>query len=291
MPTFDEEGNLVSLDDDDTLDLNDDDVTDTDDTVDDDSFKHKYDVLQGKYNAETSRQDAMIRQVLAEKAAAELELESLRTTSIKKETFVPSEQDRFEDEITKLESEFPSLAGGIKALVSKTVKQEIKPTEDRIDNAANLSAKTAYEGFLGKLDGAMESWRQINVDPEFTAWLSEPDRYTGVAKMELLKGAYSNMNVGSTLAFFEDFIATKGSGSTNTDIEDTTTTTPTTRKSPAPTNAGGNLNPDTTPATITRADIANFYKLRALDRWNGSEEEAQKYEARILKAVREKKVR
>jgi hypothetical protein len=292
MPKYDEEGNLISMDDDDTLEFSDDDSPPPDDVVDtnDDTFKHKYDVLQGKYNAETSRQDAMITQLLREKATAELEAENLRVSV--RDPYKPSDQDSFETEISKLESEFPSLTGGIKALIDKIVKEKIKPTEDRIESATNLSAKTAYDSFLRELDGAMSDWRTINVDPEFTAWLSEPDRYTGAAKMDLLKGAYSNMSVPQTLAFFEDFAASKGSGGGSQALDTgNSNPAPTTRKGIAPTNAGGNLTSDTTPATITRADIANFYKLRAVDRWNGTEEEAAKYEARILKAVKEKKVR
>ena len=244
-------------------------------------FKHKYEVLQGKYNAEMGRMNELLSATLSERAKAE----SQKTDS------VDQNADDEDEAIAQLFEEFPTIAKGMQAFAKKEIKAKLAPTESRINELAEATNTVVANDYLESLDVAMPQWREIKDKPEFAQWLGQTDRYTGVSKMRLLQGADAQKNTKAVTAFYEDFARESGllndEGAASRDSE----ATPQPKKNIAPLTSQ-NLAPSTgSKGIITRAEITQFYKDRALGKYSGSEEDAAKTEGRIMKAVREGKVR
>lgn len=245
-------------------------------------FKHKYEVLQGKYNAEMGRMNELLSATLSERATLESKKLSPDQTG----------GDDDEDEaIAQLFEEFPTIAKGMQAFAKKEIKAKLAPTEGRINELAEATNNVVVNDYLEALDGVMPQWREIKDKPEFAQWLGSADRYTGQSKMRLLQGADAQKNVKAVAAFYEDFARESGllndEGATDRNSE----TPPPPRKNMAP-STSQNLAPSTgSKGIITRAEITQFYRDRALGKYSGSEEDAAKAEGRIMKAVREGKVR
>lgn len=248
----------------------DEDTTDIQPTQpEDDGFKHKYDVLKGKYDTEGGRMNEMLSTAMAENERLKLALGVPATKTA---------DDHFSgdtDEITTLKKEYPSLAKGIEALAKKVVAESVSDTHQMINQSRR-------ETFVSKVDDSIENWRQVNDDPDFIQWLQTRDKYTGASKHQLLKSAWDNYNVDSMKAFFDDFKSEKGTMST-TKNETTFDLSPDT--------SGGTMPSKSTKGFISKDEISTFYRDRAMNRFAGSEADAEKIEAKIMRAVKEGKVR
>jgi hypothetical protein len=244
-------------------------------------FKHKYEVLQGKYNAEMGRMNELLSATLSERA---------KVDTGKDDTFSDGSDDE-EDLITQLKEEFPTIAKGVEAFMKKEIKAKLAPSESRINELAEATNTVVVNDYLEALDGAMSQWRGIREKPEFVQWLGQQDRYTGQTKLSLLQNADARRNVKAVAAFYEDFARESGLLNDEGANDNGADTPPPPKKNMAP-STSQNLAPSTgSKGTITRAEITQFYRDRALGKYSGSEEDAAKAEGRIMKAVREGKVR
>lgn len=264
---------INDLNQDDNADLGLDDLDD--ELPGEEDFEHKYNVLKGKYDTETERMSQMLSQAMAEKEALKLQI-GTKTT--------PSAQDTFDSdpEIQSLVQEYPSLAKGIKAMADKIVSQKLKQTEEHVGAATIETRKALYDA---QLEAKVSDWRELNGDKGFIDWLQQVDRYTGATRHQLLMHAYQNFDAETSAKFFNDYKAERG------DVVDSKTRKQNLRMG---IDTAGGVVPDTAKTKtgfISRADISQFYRDRAMGKFSGSEEEAAKIESRILQAVKNGKVR
>jgi hypothetical protein len=265
-----------------------------DDASGGEDFEHKYNVLQGKYNAEVTRLQEALSSALLER-----ERLAARPTTDPVRAAVESKTGELEERIALLQAEYPNMFIGIDALITQKVTESIKPVQSAVENVAATTAKTERERYLETLDRSLPKWREVNRSPEFMEWLKQADRYTSVEKRSLLGQAYNSFNVETTKAFFEDFAKEKGLDlgvAASVDATPAMETHLLKREASfdiSPTPAPGGAKPGGGKPTgiIQRADIETFYKDRAMGRFSGTEEEAVKTEARILRAVQEGRVR
>ena len=237
-----------------------------------DDFKHKYNVLKGKYDAEGNRSNEMLSKVMSENERLKLAL-GVTPTNTADDHFTG---DASELEITSFKKEYPSLAKGIEALTKKVIAESVKDTHE-------LIGQSRRETYVSKLDDTVADWRVINDDPEFMKWLQVKDKYTGATKHQLLTSAWNNFNLDATKSFFEDYKSEKGMTSSPRKSEDTFDL--------APDTSGGTMPVKSQKGFISKDEISTFYRDRALNRFTGSEADAEKIEAKIFRAVKEGKVR
>jgi hypothetical protein len=55
------------------------------------------------------------------------------------------------------------------------------------------------------LDQRVGNWRDTYADPRFSAWLAEPDGYSGAVRSQLLRNAVSNGDSGRVAAIYKGF--------------------------------------------------------------------------------------
>lgn len=153
----------------------------------------------------------------------------------------------------------------------------------------------ARERMFQKMDATLPTWREVNVDPKFLAWLRLTDSYSGAIRGELLKQAFAQNNADRLLAFFKGFLAEEATVAPATpsapasdgrpSLEDLAA--PGRAKSEAVTQQG---NPSEKP-TISRAQIAQFYRDVQSGKYRGRDTEKASAEAEIFAAEREGRIR
>jgi hypothetical protein len=73
---------------------------------------------------------------------------------------------------------------------------------------AQHDAQTIYSVLDASEFGS--TWRDINVSPEFVAFLALPDLYSGQVRAGMLRAAFGRGEAGRVLAIFRDFVSQYG---------------------------------------------------------------------------------
>lgn len=263
------------------LELEDDDAPPKDDeTPPEDDYKHKYDVLQGKYTTELQRSNEFIAKTIQEKEQLTMELAKLKggpANPYRDDVTTTPEED-----LEYFQKEYPNIFKGTQVYLER----ELAKIKGTLDQATNIASKVNHEKYLDTLAEKVENWEVINKDPKFVEWLKQPAKYIGVPKHQLLLDSFNRKDAATTAQFFHDYLEETGGTSSSQPAGNRGAKaefSPNTSGNPAPSQAGKGV--------ITRESISQFYRDRASGKFVGSEEEAAKIESRFLRAVREGKVR
>jgi hypothetical protein len=157
--------------------------------------------------------------------------------------------------------DYPEIYDGTSSLVDTLIKERLSTVDRKIDERVGRVEEKASRGkYLSVLDSDDEvgkEWRAINKDPEFIASLEEIEPYTGIKKYDLLMDSWNRMDYERTLRFFKDFkAARKGSSPEKTETQ-----------------------------TATMKDWRQFTQDMLDGKYQGREVDAEREEARLLKAL------
>lgn len=96
-------------------------------------------------------------------------------------------------------------------LATRVAKSVVAPEMEqlRADNAklTQRVQNTGRRELFERMDRDVPSWRQINKDVRFLAWLRLPNVYTGQIRGNMLKAAVDGANAPQALQVFKDFLA------------------------------------------------------------------------------------
>jgi len=177
---------------------------------DEDDWKVKYLVLQGKYNAEVPRLAELVKTLQGEVDA----LKAGKPAEPKKDdepkpTPVPEinlqDYEDFPDEIQALVNSIVGLTRQNKELTDRLAK-----TEGQAGAIVQNQAKTDRQRFWDAVDERVPDWDAINKDPGFIGWLNEVDPFSGLPRQKLLEDATARMDVNRHVLFFDQFKREKG---------------------------------------------------------------------------------
>ena len=156
---------------------------------DDNPYKQRFKVLQGKYNAELPRERAR-----ADEAEAKLrELMEQRSSS---------NSEAAED------SEFPELDA---LYVRKEELQDLNKPDD-------LSVTVARKQMFTELASIHPDWEEVNANPDFLGWLAQFDPLTGVQRQEALSQAEAQFDGAAIADVISDWKATQRSTKQKPDL-------------------------------------------------------------------------
>jgi hypothetical protein len=244
-------------------------------------LEHKFSVLQGKYNAETSRLSSLLSTTMTELQDLKARVNGPRTPELA----------NLSDDNASIESfqeEFPGLYKSVLALARNEAKREVtnatKGTTEKVNAIVQQGEMDKKNVYYSRLAETLPSWEQINSHPAFLKWLNESDEFSGTSRRNLIGAAFSRNDAATTLKFFNAFIKEKGirvKGRPN-DSDDI-----------APDTSGASVNRNSrgTGGEITRAQMQKFYQDKAQGKLSGTQAEIDKMEARFFQAVREGKVK
>lgn len=173
------------------------------DTKEEESFKHKYDVLKGKYTSEIKRANERIDSL--ESLLAQLAAQPKMGSEPVKET-APTIEDVFTEDvdINSLKEDYPPV---YRAMVKMLEKQQ-KVAPDVTEKVTNLEKKVEEDSlmrFYNALSNNVNDWESINTDPLFMDWLKESIPYTKTTLQSALVHAFNQRDVDTVSSIFNDY--------------------------------------------------------------------------------------
>jgi len=240
-------------------------------TDDPDGYKHRYDVLKGKYNSEVPKLQTRITELTSDMQALK-EAANTDETPAK----VPDSAS-----ITELRDEYGD--DFVESIVN-IVRDSMGDIPDRIEAVETNTASNSFERSCAELDRLKPGWRGTNDDPIFHSWLSEPDEMSGNVRQELLSNAFNNGDLQRVVRIFNAFEASQNQ-SQPTPI--TPEAQPQQRRQMPDISATGQQRDA---KVYTTAEVDGFYADLTRGKYKGRENEAAAIEREIFAADREGRV-
>lgn len=174
------------------------------DLKEEETFKHKYDVLKGKYTSEIKRANERIDSLESLLAQLAAQPKETITPTVTKET-APTIEEVFTDDmdIASLKEDYPPV---YRAMVKMLEKQKSVP--DVTEKVTNLEKKIEEDSlmrFYNTLSNSVTDWESINTDPLFMDWLKEPIPYTKTTLHAALVHAFNQKDVDTVASIFNDY--------------------------------------------------------------------------------------
>jgi hypothetical protein len=288
-------------------------------TETEETWEHKYKVLQGKYNEEVKAikddvskltslksQVRTLTQRLNEEDAV---IRGLRAKLEQKETTPPptpkkvempesvmsllSDEERSHFEEEGIDNKSVEIIGKIvKDLVSRIQPdnsqsidlEEIKKNAAVAANAVVAIEKDREKVFLEKLSDAVIDWETINTSIDFNDWLDVSIPYMGITRRDAIKSAHQALDYKNVIKMFDDFLKMqpKKAKPKPLKIDPEEHIEPTSTVAPPEPPVGK------TSRIYTRQEITQFYQDYALGKF--SKEEGASIDADIMKANRERRI-
>lgn len=204
--------------------------------------QHKYDVLQGKYNAEVPRLSQ--------------ELEELKSKNVE----TPADDDVSDEDL------FSGISDDAvdPQAIDKLVTEKIKPVEEVVNTLAN-------ETYTERLTSKVPDWKNVYNEDEFIQWLNVVEPAAGKTRLELAKEAETKRDANRVAWFIQQYKSSKSKPPDKPNVEDYV----------APDSGSSKVNyaEEVPRGNLTEEQIKNYYS--ALARGKVSEERQKVMEARI----------
>lgn len=214
-------------------------------------WRHRFDVIQGKYNVEVPA---------LRKEIADLKQQIAATSSAQQGSAVQRAQDAVA-ELTQAEiDEFgPDLVNLIKrvagsaaaAQTSQSDQGDLQTIKSELSQLREEQQQDAQARFWATLEEQVPDFRAINANPAFLAWLAEVDPMSGAARQQLLANAQHALDPYRVATIFRSFA---GAAPKKPTIPDELVQPRQSRAAPAEPSAA---------KTWTRAEITQFYRDKA----------------------------
>jgi hypothetical protein len=246
-------------------------------------WKQKYDVLQGKYNKEVKEvrtqaesipglYDELTEQKIKNSELA-AELKSLRDKVEEKV------EEKIPEGVEYLKKELPDVESAIQYYVNKHMKDSTQDilgkVSSKVESIESTVKDTTRGVFESELAMRVPEWKSLNRNPDFLSWLEQIEPFSGTSRLDLLRSAQLRGDAVTASNFFLSFMDEKGIKSQNLSSF-THTPKETTHTSP-PNREVKNV--------ITRDFVKKFYRDITDGKYKGREKKAREIEEKINEAT------
>lgn len=251
-------------------------------------WRHRHDVMAGKYNAEVPALHQQVRELKQTIADRDHELETLKAQA----TPATPDSGLTDEQI----AEFRETYGEeLVDFVDRMIRQRVpatpaEPANDRVEQLDQRLSQYEQERqadreaqFWTDLEEAVPNYMTINADPGFRQFLAQFDPTTGKWRQAMLSEAQQRLDGQGVADLFKLYLEqAKPEPETRREVPEEDVAPRVARTTdPAPQGGGKRI--------WTGSDITAFYKDKAAGRISG--DEAQRLEADIFAAQREGRVR
>jgi hypothetical protein len=268
----------------------------------DSEWARRYNSMHGRWQA-SERSRAAMEQTMGELGQELVRTQNLLASQVQTQPSNVKSQANNKNLITEedISSYGTDLIDMARRAAMDTVGPEIEAL--RAENARLTSRvqTTSKRELFTVLDQKMPTWRQLNTDPRFIAWLNLPNVYTGKVRKTMLNDAVNGAQAPQVLQMFKDFLAeAQATGHVPQNQ-------PTEQQQEAPHKpavdlatlaAPGKARPAQGDAQVpadkpvyTHAQIANYYSEKRRGLWANRLADWDKLEADFIAAGREGRVR
>jgi len=186
---------------------------------DGDTWEHKYNVLQGKYNSDLTE----LRSDLEKQAGTIANLNSL-IVSLNANSPAPAAEPSFQearpqDGQEELDPDkFAGYGAEMIDLVNLVKQQasELALLKGETGKIAEKQVKSEADIYYDALDLDVNDWRTLNKNPDFLAWLREPDGLSTTPRQDNMTAAHMALDAKGVAKYF---LAYKSNGKQTPNIE------------------------------------------------------------------------
>jgi len=253
-------------------------------------WRHRHDVIQGKYNKEVPALHAEVRQLKQDNADKDSRIKELESQAQPSHDAsggpgnaqIEQFREEFGEELVDFVQRMIDAKGSGQA--PDIDPSRVEELDQRVSRFEQEQQADAEARFWTDLQQAVSDWRTINQDPQFHEFLAQFDSSSGKQRQAMLSEAQNALDAKGVIDIFQLYKSQQSSSPRQgrqipeEDVEprtaQTTTDTP---------QGGGNKR------IWTGADISRFYKQKASGRLDPKE--AERLEADIFAAQREGRVR
>lgn len=258
--------------------------------VPEETWERKYNILQGKYDAEVPRLHAQMRELngqLQQLIADNAVLKSQKPEPAAPAKTLITEQDKEafgSDLIDLIDRATEQKIAGYRDAEAQ-LKAEIAELKGKLGNVSERQVVSDKDRFLAALSQQVPDWQVLNTDDGFLAWLAEVDPVYGLPRQTALNNAYEVLDAARTANIFKQYKALTAPAQTTQNKPNLQSQVAPTRSrtSPAPASASdGKRN-------FTQGEITQFY-----EEWRRGfldNDEAVRMEKEIHAAIAEGRVR
>lgn len=266
-------------------------------------YERRYKQMKGRHDALKSRTDRTMTELSQRIHELERDLQSRPTPAPAPAPGAPAPSnmtvDQFREEGEQLLG--TEMFEFVDRLAQRRAEEMAGRMGTRIDEVAGAVRQMTSNELFAYLDRNQAGWRDVNVDPQFVAWLNLRDPFSGAIRQKMLEDAFAQGDAQRVQIFFKSFIAdgahpAPSSGGEPVPTPPGTTPAPSNRISltdlAAPGRAGSSPPPPGPgeKRIYKQSEIGRFFSDKARGMWAGRETEANQLEADIFAAQSERRV-
>ena len=233
---------------------------------DEDSYRRRFDVLRGKYDAEVPRLHAQLRDATGQLQQAFAEIQSLRTAvEQRQQPDVPdtdSDAETFGEDLTAaIDRRAERKASELVGKQTRELMQYIKQLESRLGDVNQQVEVNAQDSFLTQLSKIVPDYETVNNEQGFLNWLGEADPVYGVPRQAALDAASERMDVSRVANVF---LAYKQLTGKQVQTQQRDTSRQELERQVAPATPSSSANTPAAGKVISRADYEYAYDPRTI---------------------------
>ncbi|MCO7225924.1 hypothetical protein [Pleionea sp. CnH1-48] len=243
-------------------------------------WKHRFSVMQGKYNAEVPRLKRQIEQL--EQSVQSLKESPLSQSQAKPSPTEPLLTEEEREEYGEFAELIDKVAGRISERQPATVPHsETEQLKSELESLKSRTEQNDISDFFKDVERAIPNWESVNNDTQFHQWLQAIEPYTGRTRQALLEEAQHNLDSVRAISFFENFLSSQSS----------TPMSPSRENLLQPQRLANGQSKGQEPVIWTSETINQFYSDVRRGQYQGREDEQRKIEQDIHLAYTQGRIR
>lgn len=190
-------------------------------------WKHKYEVLIGKYNAEIPRMSAENKELKSQIAELQKAIEDVQSKVIAKEE--GNTKEEVDSAISTLERELGTdvskalnrLLNSKTSNIPKNYEEKVDRLEKQVKDTTERQVLTEKQSYINNLNRLIPDWMEKNSNLKWLEWLSGVAPFSrGKTYQQLLDEANNNMDAQGVIEVFDAFYTPSKSNGKKHDIEE-----------------------------------------------------------------------
>lgn len=177
--------------------------------VEDDAAKwqQRYRTLQGEFNSKVPKLQEQVKDLTAKLETTLARLEAVKVEPPKLITEKDAEEfgaDMLDLIDRKVRQELDAIRAPLLDKIEQ-LEQELSKASQAVGDVSQMQVDAATERFFGRLGQLVPNYADVNVDPNWLAWLAEEDPVSGMPRQEALDAAAKNLNADRVAAIFKAY--------------------------------------------------------------------------------------
>ncbi len=231
-------------------------------------WEHRYNVLQGKYNAEVPRLNQELQSLKDQYRETQQKVEDLSRKPEPTYDLNNIRDELGDDTANALSSQQQTI---------DALRQQIEELKGHLTQVGTNQQTSAEQSFYITLEQLVPDWKKVNTQAKFIDWLQVEDEFSGRTRQELLDTAARNLDARRVASFFTGW---KRSNPKTQNIESVA--------SPNTSKANRSVQEK---QTYTRGEVKQFYDDVARGKYRHDEEKRKKLDFEYTMAQAEGRIR